>query len=101
VGSNGFVLILTLGAAALALWFDYRFPSLSPRSMGGAVLAVVAAGIALNLTLPLAVAMIGGSFPMPLIGIMGLILPGLALTFLSAVWIIKVALSALGGNIRY
>jgi hypothetical protein len=101
VGSNGFVLVLTLGAAALALWFDYQFPNLSPRSVGGAVLAVVVAGIALNLTLPLAVALIRGPFPLvPLIGIIGLILPALALTFLSAVWVIKVAAGALGGTIR-
>ena len=101
VGSNAFVLILTLGAAVLAVWFDYQFPAASPRSLGGAVLAVVVAGILLNLTLPLAVALIGGPFPLvPLIGIIGLILPALALTFLSAVWVIKVAVSTLGGSIR-
>jgi len=101
VSSNGFVLLLTLGAAALALWFDHQFPNLSPRSLSGAVLAVIATGIALNLTLPFAVVLIRGPFPLvPLIGIIGLILPALALTFLSAVWVIKVAVSALGGGIR-
>jgi hypothetical protein len=36
----------------------------------------------------------------PLIGIIGLILPALALTFLSAVWVIKIAVNTLGGSIR-
>jgi hypothetical protein len=99
--SDTFLLLLTLAAALLALWFDQRFPSLCPSSLTNAILAVIVTGVALHLTLPLSAALIG----MPtllgaMLGVLGVTLPMLALAFLATIWVLKVTIRLLGGTFR-
>lgn len=96
-----FVLVLTFAAALLALWLDCRFPRIGPRTVTGGILSIVLTGVALQLTLPLASLLISQrSTVVPLIGVVGVTLPALALAFWSAIWLIKAAVATLGGTVR-
>jgi hypothetical protein len=43
ISPQGFVLVIMIGAALLALWFVMRFPSLTPKTLWVAALHVVVA----------------------------------------------------------
>ena len=58
---HAFVLVLTCGAALLALWIIARFVNFGPRSVAGALVHVAAAFVLLTFLLPFAMAAIGAS----------------------------------------
>jgi hypothetical protein len=93
--SNGnFVLVLTVGAALLALWIDVRLPKLAPASLKRVILHVAVAlvglhlipGIAATVTLYLA--------------LFAVVLPALVYTFLTALWFIRIAQRTLASGLR-
>jgi hypothetical protein len=93
--SNGtFALVLTAGAALLALWIDTRLPKLAPASMRRVFLHVGAAMLTLHL-IPGA-----NSNAMIYVAVFGVALPALIYSFLTAVWFIRLAQSALGFGTR-
>ncbi len=93
--SNGtFALVLTAGAALLALWIDTRLPKLAPASMRRVFLHVGAAMLTLHL-IPGA-----NSNAMIYVAVFGVALPALVYSFLTAVWFIRLAQSALGFGTR-
>jgi hypothetical protein len=99
--SNTFLLLLTLAAAVLALWIDQRFPNLGPSSLANAILAVIVSGVALHLSLPLSAALIRmASLSSAMLGVLGVTLPMLALSFLATIWVLKVTIRLLGGTLR-
>ena len=101
MSSNTFLVALTFGAALLAVWTSSRYPDIGPRSLYGAVLAVIVSGFVLHLTLPLAVALIHAPSALaPLVGVIGVVLPTLTFGFLSAVWALRACIGALDGSIR-
>ncbi len=93
--SNGtFALVLTAGAALLALWIDTRLPKLAPASMLRVFLHVGAAMLTLHL-IPGA-----HSTAMIYVAVFGVALPALVYSFLTAIWFIRLAQSALGFGTR-
>jgi hypothetical protein len=93
--SNGtFALVLTAGAALLALWIDTRLPKLAPASMRRVFLHVGAAMLTLHL-IPGA-----NSNAMIYVAVFGVALPALVYSFLTAIWFIRLAQSALGFGAR-
>jgi hypothetical protein len=74
-----FLVALVLGAGALALWVDVRFPGLAPRGLTGKFVAVLAAPALLGL-LPVSPTMLS---------VLGLLLPTLTATFLAALWMLR------------
>ena len=93
--SNGtFALVLTAGAALLALWIDTRLPKLAPPTMSRVFLHVGAALLTLQL-IPGAT-----SDVMIYVALFGVALPALAYSFLTAIWFIRLAQAALGFGAR-
>lgn len=93
--SNGtFALVLTVGAALLALWIDTRLPKLAPVTMGRVILHVGIALLTLQL-IPKAT-----SNTMIYVGLFGVALPALVYSFLAAIWLLRFAQAALGLGAR-
>ncbi|HWN20977.1 MAG TPA: hypothetical protein VNP93_03315 [Gaiellaceae bacterium] len=93
--SNGtFALVLTAGAALLALWVDARLPKLAPASMRRVFLHVGTAMLALHLIPGVT------STTMLYVVLFGVALPALVYSFLTAIWFIRLAQSALGFRAR-
>lgn len=86
-----FVLALAAGAALLAVWTHARFPALAPERLGRAILHVAVAMLALKV-LPLAL----DSGLNTYLALFGAALPALAYALLAALWMLRLAQSALG-----
>ena len=84
-----FILSYVIGAAALALWFDLRFPKLRPTSwVRIGVATAVAMGIDQLCTHSL-------EFGPRLFGVIGVILPSLALSCLVSIWLLRMMRAAM------
>jgi hypothetical protein len=93
MSQHTFLLVMTCGAAVLALWIIARFAGFGPRSFRGALAHVVAAMILLRLVLPTALDAIGtsGLPAAPYIQLFGLALPLFVYAFLSGGWVTRLA----------
>jgi len=74
-----FVVVYALGAGALALWVDVRFPNLAPGALmhrvGAAALATcVVSAVPLSPTV---------------VGLIGVFLPALCFSLLTALWLLR------------
>ena len=84
-----FIVSYVIGAAALAFWLDIRFPQLRPTSwvrIGGATAVVM--GIDQLCTYSL-------EFGPRLVGVVGVILPSLALSCLVSIWLLRMMRAAM------
>jgi hypothetical protein len=89
--SNGtYVVVLAFGAALLAVWTHARLPGLAPERLGRTLAHLVASSVLLLLT-----PRVGQAFD-PWIAIFLLVLPALVYAFLSALWMLEHARTALG-----
>jgi hypothetical protein len=78
--SGGLLMIaLVLGAGALALWFDVRFPNLAPSGLVPRLVSAAAATVALA-ALPISATVLS---------LVGLFVPGLAVMFLTTIWLLR------------
>ena len=96
-------ILIALGAAAIAVWVDVRFPRLAPAGIQPRfILHVIACGIVLKLLVPsgLAVTAGVGTVSATLLGVFGIAFPGLVYSFLVTVWILKLVQSAASSSIR-
>jgi hypothetical protein len=94
---HAFVLVLTCGAALLALWIIARFTDFGPRSVQSALVHVVAAFCLLTFLLPVALHVIGASgIPaVAYVKLFGVALPLFVYAFLSGGWVARVAMGML------
>ena len=90
MSNSTFLLVLTAGAALLAMWVHARFPSLAPERFGRAVLHAATAFVLLKLT-----AGLGGSVT-AFVTVIVFVLPALVYALLCALWVLRVAQTALG-----
>lgn len=88
-----FAVLLLLGAAALAVWVDARFPSLAPADVRRVLLHVGGAMLALSL-LPADADSVGAAFTLIFAGA----LPALVYACLAALWTVRFAQRALDGQ---
>jgi hypothetical protein len=86
-----FVLALAAGAGLIAVWIHARFPKLAPDRMGRTLLHAAIAFALLQLAPGL-----GGSSTALLAGIFLFMLPALVYALLCAIWVLKLAQTALG-----
>ena len=93
-----FVLVLAVGAGALALWTDVRFPKLGPQSMGGVLVNTMAAMIALKLVAGNIGLLTSGPPSAAVAAILGVALPGLLYAFISGIWAIRLFQGAYAGT---
>jgi hypothetical protein len=93
--------LIGVGAGAIALWIDVRFPRLAPDDMGK-VLLHVAASIALGYaTSPALQALLAYEDPrLTLLAIFGLGFPSIVYCLLAGLWMIKLAQRTLSGYLR-
>jgi len=92
VSLGAFIIVLTLGAAALALWTVVRFPKLGPETLGGALLQVAVAMIAGAFLIPAGMKSALAIDPPtgPMLAVFAFVLPGLSYLFLATLWAMRV-----------
>jgi hypothetical protein len=92
VSLSAFIIFLTLGAAALALWTVVRFPKLGPASLGGALVQVMIAMAAGWLVVPAGMksALVLDPPVGPLVAVFAFALPSLGYLFLATLWAMRV-----------
>jgi hypothetical protein len=96
--ANGFVLVLAVGGAALALWIVAAFPHRGPRDLGRALIHVLVsvlggAGIAPGIRGLTALGIPAAAY----VGTFLIALPGLTYMFLAAAWMMRVLRDHLQG----
>lgn len=99
----GFVIVLiALGAAAIALWIDVRFPGVAPRNMRGILVHAVLAVAAGKVLAPAALNFVQGleSHVYTLVGVFGVAFPAIIYALLVGVWTIRTAQNHLSGLYR-
>lgn len=96
------VVFICLGAAAIALWVDVRFPRIAPRAVRSIVIHAALAVVAGKLLAPAGMSLLldAKSTVLTMIAIFGVAFPALMYAFLVAVWTIKTAQGFLGGSLR-
>jgi hypothetical protein len=91
VSLGTFIIVLTLGAAALALWTVVRFPKLGPQTLAGALLQVALALAAGWLLVPVGMqqALALDRPTGPIVAIFFFALPSLGYLFLTSLWAMR------------
>jgi hypothetical protein len=86
-------MLICVGAAAIALWIDVRFPGIAPRALRGvAIHAAIAIGAAQFLAPAGMHALFEAhSSVLTLVAVFGIAFPALMYAFLVAVWTVKTA----------
>jgi hypothetical protein len=90
--TQGLVLAVAVGAAAIALWLDVRFAARMPRTFGQALVHAATAMIALQLLPSILHVIVAGS-DSPVRKITALfvaVLPTLTYVWLASIWLLKV-----------
>jgi hypothetical protein len=103
VSAGLMTVLLALGAGALALWVDMRFPRLEPRELRLKFLAhIFAVPLALALIAPAGLHLMTRTthLPVKVAGLIGIALPCLIYAFLVTVWILKLVQRTAGSSIR-
>lgn len=100
--SAGFVTVLIgVGAGAIALWIDARFPRLAPKDLAKVVLHAAAAIAVGYATSPAINALIAYENPrLTLVAVFGLAFPSIVYCLLTGVWMIKLAQRTMSGHLR-
>lgn len=101
--SVGFVVVLiALGAAAIALWIDVRFPGIAPRDPRGILIHAVVAVAAGQLLVPAGMGLLLApeSEVLRLVAVFGVAFPAITYALLIGIWTIRAAQSLLSGLTR-
>ena len=93
---NAFIAATGVAAAALALWIEVRFPKLGPERVLSGLFHLLVASLAAHVVVPAAL----DSTTNKVVGVFAFALPALIYVFLTAIWIMKLARSAMGGAYR-
>jgi ABC-type uncharacterized transport system permease subunit len=98
----GFVTVLIgLGAGAIALWIDVRFPRLAPQELVKAVLHVAASVAVGYATSPAMQMLVAYDDPrLTLLAVFGLAFPAIVYCLLAGIWVIKLVQRTLSGHLR-
>jgi hypothetical protein len=99
VDAGGLLVMISLGAAVLALWSYLRWPGAAPASIRGAVVRVVLAFALLQIgVVPLGAAD-DTSLAFGVFAVVGVIVPLLTLAFLSGLWVMRLFADMLRGYV--
>jgi len=85
------VMLICVGAAAIALWIDVRFPGIAPRALLGVGIHAALAIGAGQLLVPAGMNALveADSAVLTLVAVFGIAFPALMYAFLVAVWTVK------------
>src|SRR3954467_11599953 len=91
MSNQAFVLVVALGAAAIALWIDVRLKSRTPRRPKWTIVHLGASFVVLQVMPALVALMVAGADEpgRKMAAIFLLVLPALTYTWLSAIWLLK------------
>ena len=93
--------LIGLGAGAIALWIDVRFPQLAPQDMAKAVLHAAASLAVGYATSPAIRALVAYEDQrLTLLAIFGLAFPSILYCLLAGIWVIRLAQRSLSGHLR-
>jgi hypothetical protein len=93
--------LVGLGAGAIALWIDVRFPRLAPQELPKALLHVAASLAVAYGTRPAMHLLLASEDPrVPLFAIFGIVFPSIVYCLLAGIWVIKLAQRTLSGHLR-
>jgi hypothetical protein len=92
--------LFAIGAGALALWFDVRFPGLSPERLPTMIGHAFVSMVALDAAAMALRAVSGGPHVRTVAVLMSVMLPALMYTFVVCVWVMKHFSGALHGSPR-
>lgn len=96
MSSGSFLLVFSLGAAALALWVFVRLPKLGPATLTRAFAHVAAAMVVGALLRPALAGVADSGFPLALfMALFGVALPGLTYMFVAGAWLMRAASAGL------
>jgi hypothetical protein len=92
-----FLIALTLGAGAIALWINFRFPKLAPEGIRWAIIHVGAAILVGQVVLPGFLQVIPDTNPVVRALVITFLLgfPALVYALLASIWVIRIAQGAL------
>jgi hypothetical protein len=98
VDAQGFVLLLTVAAVVLAVWFDLRFQSRRPESVVWRLVHAAVAFVVLELTAAGVASVLRGQAP---VGEQTLVLllaylPSMIYTFLTGIWLVRTMVEIAG-----
>jgi hypothetical protein len=97
MSSGSFLLVFSLGAAALALWIFVRLPKLRPASLTRAFAHVAAAMILGALLKPTLAGVAETGFPFAaFMALFGVALPALTYMFVAGAWLLRAASAGVG-----
>jgi ABC-type uncharacterized transport system permease subunit len=93
--------LIGVGAGAIALWIDVRFPRLAPQELVKAVLHL-AASVAVAYASGPAMQLLSASDDprIVLLGVFAIAFPSVVYCLLAGIWLIKLAQRMLSGNLR-
>ena len=95
-----FIVSIAVGAGAIAMWINLRFPKLMPWSMAKLLLHLVVAFVCVYAVKPGIEMILGSGLPAGrLIGVFAIAFPALVYNFLVCAWMIRLA-QATGGGFR-
>lgn len=97
MNAQQFLIVIAVGAGAIALWIDTRFPRFAPTDIRRAVIHVGVSLVVAQLAVPLLIKTVaaGGSPVEVLFALFGIGFPALTYCLLASIWIIKVLQGAL------
>jgi hypothetical protein len=98
--SSVLLVLIGVGAAANAVWFVFRFPSLAPKELKHGLIHLFAATVVAQSIVPLAFQLSGDSRVAALGVVFGVGFPALAYIFLSGFWMLKLCQGMLAGHLR-
>jgi|ERR671936_382340 hypothetical protein len=92
MSSGAFLLVFSLGAAALALWVCIRLPQLGPTTVSTAFAHVAAAMLVGALLKPALAGVAESGLPLAVfLALFGVALPALTYMFVAGAWLIRAA----------
>jgi hypothetical protein len=97
---DALLVLMGVGAFLVAVWIDYRFPDLSPRTIRGTLLHLLAALALGNFLVPPVIAAVADDARLLLAGVFGIGFTVLVYLFLAGVWLIRFGQRTLGGSVR-
>jgi uncharacterized membrane protein len=93
--------LIGLGAGAIALWIEVRFPHLAPQEMAKAVLHAAASLAVGYATSPAIQALVAyEDHRLTLLAIFGLAFPSIVYCLLAGIWVITLAQRSLSRHLR-
>lgn len=99
MGGSGLLGVISLGAAALALWSYVRWPGAAPATIRGALVRVVVAfGLLQVGAVPLDAAA-DASAALAVVAVVGVVVPLLTFAFLASLWIMRLFADLLRGYV--